>query len=108
MNKRNLSASTQNTGVVVTSTASTGQAVHTAATDPDQMFLWAYNSDSSDVDLTLAFGGTTSNNLLVITIPAGQTYQVLEGQRLGPTLNLRAWAGTTGVINLIGYANSIA
>ena len=50
-------------GILVAATSTAGTAIHTAsstATTIDEVWLYAYNNHSSDILLTIEFGGVTS------------------------------------------------
>lgn len=112
-----LSGSTQGKGIKVVQTASTGTTIHatgTSSTTIDEVWLFAYNGHTADVELTLQFGGTTSpDNDIKVTIPykAGLTL-VVPGLMLtgtGSAANtVYAYAGTANVITISGYVNRIA
>jgi hypothetical protein len=115
--KELLSGSTQGKAIKVAATASTGTTIHatgTSATVEDEIWLYAYNSSSSAVVLTLQFGGTTAvDNDIKLSIPAtsGLTLAVpgliLTGT--GSAANtVYAYAGTANVITINGYVNRIA
>src|SRR5512139_1683053 len=63
--KRKLSGSTDGRGIKVVATASAGTTIHTAVAGTtagtfDEIWLYAYNSDSVARLLTIEFGGTTA------------------------------------------------
>jgi hypothetical protein len=112
-----LSGSTQGKAIKVAATASTGTTIHatgTSATIEDEIWLYAYNSSSSAVLLTVQFGGTTAvDNDIKISIPgtSGLTL-VIPGLILTGTGSAEntvyAYAGTANVITINGYVNRIA
>lgn len=114
--KQILSGSTQGKGIKVVATASTGTTIHATGTSSsiiDEVWLYAYNSHTAAVLLTVQFGGTTSpDNDIKITIPinAGQTL-VVPGLILtgtGSAANtVYAFAATANVITITGYVNRI-
>lgn len=108
--KVKLSGSTDGKGIKVAATASPGDQVHQAdASALDEIHLWAVNSQSAEVKLTLQYGGVaTPDNDIEVTISgeAGLVY-VLPGFLLTNSLNLKAFAGTTNVLVLYGYVNRI-
>jgi hypothetical protein len=111
-----LSGSTQGKAIKVAATASVGTTIHatgTSATIQDEIWLYAYNSSSVTVTLTIQFGGTTAvDNDIKLSIPAtsGLTL-VVPGLILtgtGSAANtVAAYAGTTNVITISGYVNRI-
>ena len=102
------SGSTSYRGVKVVATATAGTTIHTAhATSSDMCWMWAYNSHTADVVLTIERGGTTDpDDHVVLTIPfdAGLV-PVLEGIPITGSLVVKAFAGTASVIALHGYVN---
>jgi len=102
-----LSGSTHGRPIKVTQTATAGNIIHTAnavtADDTgDLIELYATNTSSSNVVLTLEVGGTTSpDDLVKFTVPANGTIPLGE-YLLRNSLVLRAFAGTTAVINVFG------
>ena len=115
--KELLSGSTNGKAIKVVATASTGTTIHatgTSATIEDEIWLYAYNSSTAGVVLTIQFGGTTAvDNDIKITIPAtsGLTL-VIPGLILtgtGSAANtIYAYAGTANVVTVSGYVNRIA
>jgi len=112
-----LSGSTQGKAIKVAQTASTGTTIHATGTSSsiiDEVWLYAYNSSSSSVILTIQFGGTTAvDNDIKLSIPAtsGLTL-VVPGLILtgtGSAANtVYAYAGTTNVVTVSGYVNRIS
>jgi hypothetical protein len=90
--------------------------VHTAsatATDYDEVWLYAMNTDTTARKLTVEWGSNSSpGDLIEITIPAesGLTLVspglVLKGN--ASALTVKAFAATTDVITIHGYCNRIA
>jgi hypothetical protein len=115
--KERLSGAAQGVPILVAATASTGTTIHatgTSATIMDEIWLYAYNSSSSGVLLTIQYGGTTSPlNDIKITVPSqsGLTL-IVPGLILtgtGSAANsVYAYAGTTNVVTISGYVNRIA
>jgi hypothetical protein len=110
--KRKLSASDKGRGVKVAATGSPGTLIHealgnVAANDWDEVTLYAVNSSTSAVKLTIEWGGTSSpDDQIEITIPAesGLT-QVIPGLILNEGVSVRAFAATANVILLHGFVN---
>jgi len=106
-----LSDSTNGKEIQIAATATPGTAIHTAVNSTssiDEIWLYATNTSASDVVLTIEYGGTGVANNIVVTIPkqAGLTL-VLPGLLLNNAQVLAAFAGTTNVINVVGYVNRI-
>lgn len=117
LSKVKLSGSTNGRGIKVVATATAGTTVHTtgtSATALDEVWLYAYNSDTAPVTLTIELGGATApDDNVVMTIPAqaGLTL-VLPGLILSGTgsvgLTVAAFAGTANKIVVTGFVNRIA
>lgn len=108
-----LSGSTDGKGIKIVATASSGTTVHTAtssASDCDVVTLYAYNSSASAVTLTVQWGGTaTPDDDIKLSIPAtsGLTL-VVPDLAVRNSVVIRAYAGTTNVVMIHGYANRVA
>lgn len=112
-----LSASTQGRGIKVAATATAGTLIHTTGTSAaveDEVWLYAYNSSTSVVELTVECGGATSpDDTIKQSIPskAGLTL-VMPGLTYRGSgsagLEIRAFAATTNVIVIHGHVNRAA
>jgi hypothetical protein len=112
-----LSGSTQGKGIEVNTTSSATLTVHATGTSSsiiDEVWLYAYNSDTAARLLTIQFGGTdTPDNDIKVTIPpqSGLTL-VVPGLILtgtGAAANtVYAYAATANVITISGYVNRIS
>jgi hypothetical protein len=112
-----LSGSTQGKAIKVAATASTGTTIHatgTSSTIIDEVWLYAYNSSTGPVSLTIQFGGTTAvdNDIKIDIPPTSGLTLVVPGLILtgtGAAANtVAAFAGTADVITLSGYVNRIS
>ena len=112
-----LSGSTQGKGIKVVATATTGTTIHatgTSSTIIDEVWLYAYNSSTGPVSLTVEFGGTTApdNNIKIDIPPTSGLTLVVPGLILtgtGAAANtVTAFAGTANVVTLSGYVNRIS
>ena len=102
-------------GTLVVATATAGTVIHTCsnvATHIDELWLYAYNHDTSAVALTVEFGGVTAPKDVIkasITSQAGlilvSAGLVLQGNTT-PVV-VRAFAGTASKISIFGYVNRI-
>lgn len=111
------SAQTDGQPIKVVATASAGTTIHTTGTSAtafDEVWLYAYNSSTSAVALTVQFGGTaTPDDDIKITIPSqsGLTLVVpgliLAGTGAAGNV-IAAYAGTTNVVTVSGYVNRIS
>jgi hypothetical protein len=114
--KQLLSNSIQGKPIKVAATATTGTTIHatgTSSTTIDEVWLYAFNSSTGPVSLTVEYGGTTApDQNIVITIPptSGLTL-VVPGLILtgtGAVANtVTAFAGSANVITISGYVNRI-
>jgi hypothetical protein len=115
--KVKLSGSTNGKAIKVAATTTPGTTIHatgTSASIIDEVWLYAYNSSTANVLLTIQYGGTTAvDNDIKITLPSqsGLTLIVpgliLTGD--GSTANtVYAYADTTNVITISGYVNRIS
>lgn len=115
------SGSTDGRLVKVAATATPGSTLHTGSatsTTYDEIWIEAYNSHTSAVDLTIEFGGTTDpDDLVRITLPAnsagsyGGPQRVIEGWPLkgnATPLVVRAFASSANKIVVNVFANRIA
>lgn len=108
--KQLLSGSTSGKPIAVAATATAGTTIHTAhATALDEVWLYAVNTSTSSVKLTIEFGGTTNTENIELTI-TGESGLVLviPGLPITGSNVVRAFAGTTNVISISGYVNRIA
>ena len=111
------SAQTDGQPIKVAATASAGTTIHTtgvSATVFDEVWLYAYNSSTGPVLLTIQYGGTaTPDDDIKITIPSqsGLTL-IVPGLILAGTGSagntIAAYAATTNVITISGYINRIS
>lgn len=113
ISKEKLSGSTNGRNIEVAATATPGTLIHTATStsgELDEIYIYATNTSSSDVKLTIEYGGTTStDDLIEKTIPAEDGLRlVIPGLLLDGGVVVRAFAATTNVININGYVNRIS
>jgi hypothetical protein len=115
--KELLSGSTGGRLIKVVATASSGTTIHATGTSSsvtDEVWLWAVNSSTSNVKLTIQFGDTSSpDDEIEFTVPAESgLYLIVPGLVLRGTgaaaRTVRAFAGTANVLNVGGYVNRIA
>jgi len=109
-----LSGSTNGKAIKVAATATAGTTIHTAVSGSsslDEVWLYAHNSSSASVKLTLEWGEATApDGNIEINIGAEGTGLVLvsPGILLQNSLVIKAFADTANVITLTGYVNRIA
>lgn len=90
--------------------AGSAETVHTVpASVIDEVWLYATNNDTSSVNLTILFGGTTNpDDYIQLGIPSksGLTL-VIPGLSLDAGLVIKAFASVASKISLSGYVNRI-
>jgi hypothetical protein len=120
--KEKLSSSTDGRGILVTPTVvGSAETIHTGsatATTRDEIWIYAYNSHSAVVDLTICWGGTTDpDDLIKQTIPLASAgsfvgpIPVVEGLIIvgnATPLVVKAFASVADKVSLFGYVNRIA
>ena len=113
--KAHLSGAADGLAVKVAATSSTGTTIHTAVAGTtagtfDEIWIWATNTSTSPVKLTIEWGTTTAaDGNIEVTVPAEQgLMQVIPGLILHNTKVVTAFAGTANVICLHGFVNRIA
>jgi hypothetical protein len=100
----------------VAATATPGTTIHTgpsSASEIDEVWLYAMNTDSSARKLTVEWGGVSSpDDLIEITLPAEPGLVLIAPGLLikgnATPLLVRAFAATADVITIHGYTNRIA
>jgi len=105
-----LSGSTDGRPIKVVATATAGTLIHTAhATAIDEIYLYACNTSTAAILLTIEFGGVTSpDDLIEFNIPAESgLYCIIPGIPLTNSLVVRAFAATANLITITGFVNRI-
>ena len=110
--KDKLSGSTNGRGIKIAQTATAGTLIHTSVsgtTSWDEVWIYAVNTGTSSVKLTLEWGGVTSpDDLIEVTVPAESgLFLIAPGLLLQNSLVLRAFAATADVISIHGFINEI-
>lgn len=115
--KTKLSASTDGKAIKVAATVTAGTLIHTANSSAtpgaggtwDEIWLSAFNSSASAVVLTIEFGGPTApdQNIVQTIPPQSGLALVIPGLILQNSATVKAFAGTTNVVTVIGYVNRI-
>lgn len=112
--KRKLSGSTDGKAIKVVATATTGTTIHTAVAGTtagtfDEVWLWGFNSSASPVTLTIEFGGTTAPDQNIVVTLAAQSglIPLVPGLILQNGAVVTAFAGTTNVITISGFVNTM-
>jgi hypothetical protein len=102
-------------GVKVAATATAGTPIHTAhtvSTTIDEIWLYAVNTSTSSVKLTIEWGEATSpdGHIEVTILPEAGLVTVIPGLPLQGNATarvVRAFAATANVIVLHGFVNRI-
>lgn len=110
-----LSGSTDGKAVLVAATATPGTTIHTGsatASTLDEVWLYAVNTSTSAVKLTIEWGEATAPNGNIEQTIAAESGLVLITPGLlikgnATPLVVKAFAGTTNVITIHGYVNQI-
>jgi hypothetical protein len=112
-----LSSSSTGAPTTVTATSSTGTTIHSTGTSAsviDEVWLYANNTSTSPVLLTVQFGGTGAvQHAKPITLaPQSGDVLIVAGLPLTGTgsaaSTVAAFAATTAVITISGYVNRIS
>lgn len=113
--KRKLSGSTDGRQIKVAATGSPGTTIHTAVASVvpgtvDEIYLYAYNSDTVARLLTIQFGSTTSpDDDIKISIPSQVgLIAVVPGLILQNGTIVRAYAAAANVVIVSGFVNAIS
>lgn len=110
-----LSGSTDGKAVLVAATATPGTTIHTGSATTstlDEVWLYAVNTSTSAVKLTIEWGEATAPNGNIEQTIAAESGLVLITPGLlikgnATPLVVKAFAGTTNVITIHGYVNQI-
>jgi len=112
--KRKLSSSTDGRAIKIAAVETPGTAIHTAVAGTtagtyDEIWLWAFNSHTANVVLTIEFGGADApDQNIVVSIPyKSGLVPVVPGLILQNGATVKAFAGTTNVITISGFVNAI-
>jgi hypothetical protein len=97
--------------IPVAATATAGTLLHTSG-GTDEIWLWVSNASAAAVNLTIEWGGVSDpadHMVKSLSIPANSPpILVVPGIILATGLVVRAFAGTTNVLNMSGFVNRIA
>jgi hypothetical protein len=100
-----LSGQTDGKHIKVVATATAGTTIHTATSSgQDLVDLWAVNSSTSAVKLTIEWGEATApdGNIEVTIPPESGEVQITDRKVIGNSLVVKAFAGSANVILLHG------
>jgi hypothetical protein len=115
--RQQLSGSTDNLPIKVAATATPGTTIHTAtaltgALGFDEIYLAVTNTDTSPVNLTLEWGGTTDPDHLIskaVPIPANAgPVWIVTGNQLNNAKVVKAFASVANKLLITGYVNRIS
>ena len=109
-----MSGSTDGKPVKVVQTGTAGDTVHTAVAGTtagtfDEIWLWAYNGNTSAVVLTIEFGGATvpDQNIVLTLAPQVGLVPILPGLILQNGMVVKAFASVANKITISGFVNAI-
>lgn len=109
-----LSGSTNGRPIPVAATATPGTLLHTATSTAgafDEVYLWVSNVTGTLATLTIEWGGVTdpgSHMVKALDVPAKTTsIPIATGQRVTGGVEIRAFSGTAGALNITGNVNRI-
>lgn len=112
--KRKLSSSTDGMGIKVVATATAGTAIHTAVAGTtagtfDEVWLYAYNSNATAVNLTVEFGDATApdHNIYTTLTPQAGLVLIVPGLILQNGATVKAFASVANVVTISGFVNAI-
>ena len=113
--KAHLSGAADGLAVKVVETATAGTTVHTAVASTtagvfDEIWIWAVNSSTAAVKLTIEWGEATApdGNIEVTVPPEEGLMQVIPGLALQNGKVVKAFVSAANVVMLHGFVNSIA
>jgi len=110
-----LSGSTSGKNIKIVATSTLGTTIHAAhATAHDEIWLWGFNSDTTDRLLSLEFGGvaTPDDVMPIIMIAKGNATTdgpqlLIPGLILTGSLSLTGFCAAANVVMVQGYVNRI-
>lgn len=110
--KLKLSGSTNGRPIKIAATATPGTVLHTAVTgivDMDEVWLYATNNHSANLNLTIELGGVSSpDDLVQFTLPfKNGLYLIVPGFVFNNGVVIRAFAQTANLISISGWVNRI-
>ena len=114
--KRKLSGSTDGMAIklttIVSASASTIHTSTSASIDGsyDEIWLWAYNSHTTNVFLTIEFGDSTSpDHIITFNVPSNQygPIPIVPGFILQNSKTVKAFAGLANYVTIYGFVNTI-
>jgi hypothetical protein len=96
-------------GLKITPTATAGTTVHAAhATAKDEIYIYAFNTHTSDVTLTLEWGDVTApDDLIEHVVPATDGLHLITPGLILTNKTIGAFASVADVIIIYGFVNRI-
>jgi len=108
--KELLSESLEGLGILVVDVGSPGTLIHSSATsapDLDEVWIYAYNINTSSIKLTLQWGGVAAKDGMEATIPGESGLILVAPGLLLQDNDIRAYAVTASGIVITGFVNKI-
>ena len=110
--KQILSGSTNGRPIKVVATATAGTLIHTAvagASDIDEIYLYACNTHTAAILLTVEWGGVSSpdDHIQFSILNESGLYCIAPGLLLQNGLIVRAFAASANLITIHGFVNRI-
>jgi hypothetical protein len=107
-----LSGSTNGQPILVVATSDPGTTIHTAVSGTssiDVLRLYVHNTSGSAVNLTIEFGGNSTQNLITASIPptGSGMFLIVDRLPLQNSLVVKAYAGTANVLAVSGYVDAL-
>jgi len=103
-----LTGAANGTGVKVVQTGTAGTTVHTSVagtTSFHEIWLWACNTNTAPVTLTLEWGSADVDDNIKVDINPNETLLVSPGLVLQNGLIVKAFASVANKVNIFGYAH---
>lgn len=106
-----LSASINGKQISITgNNEATSTPIHTGvagSSSLDEVYIYASNNNTGDSTFTLAWGGISSQDLVIFSLPSKMGRILLaDGKLINNSLVINGWSNVTGV-NIDGYINRI-
>lgn len=112
--KRKLSGSTDGKAILIAAIATAGTTIHTAVAGTtagtfDEIWLWAYNGNTTAETLTIEFGGATvpDQNIVITLAAQSGLVPITPGLILQNGMVVKAFSTTTNKVTISGFVNAI-
>lgn len=111
--KRALSGGAYGVGIEIAQTSTAGTTIHTAVNSTadgsyDEIWLWAQNNHSADVQITIEFSGADHAQNIIVTLPyRSGLMPILPGFILQNALTVKCFAAVADVVTVFGFVNRI-